>query len=75
MQNVNRECTGSYIRRESGDHVTFDCPLYKEARRALIAGRRTWAELDLPRWIETGPNERKDGVQGFFTYLFHQLRG
>lgn len=30
-------------------------------------------ELDVPHWIETGPNKKEDGVIIFFSYLFHHL--
>ena len=58
---------------QSGEHLTFHCTLHAQARRRLIADQRSWKDLDQERWIKTGPNERTDGVELFFAYLFHQL--
>ena len=61
---------------QSGDHLTFSCPLLRQARRSLIGNRSTWADLDLPRWIGEGtrdPKDREDGVELFFSHLFRYL--
>lgn len=60
---------------QSAEHITFACQLHARARRTLIGERQSWEDLGVPRWIETGPNERMDGVEEFFSYLFHQLTG
>ena len=60
---------------QSGDHVTFQCQLHTQARDALIRGRQSWEDLDMPNWISTGPDEKRDGVELFFRYLFRQLAG
>ena len=59
---------------QSGDHITFSCPLQSQARQSLIADRSTWTSLDSPRWIETSPKGKKeDGVELFFSHLFTQF--
>ena len=61
---------------QSGEHITFQCTMHSQARHTLLAGRQSWHELDSPRWIKTGQKdeEKEDGVELFFLYLFHQLR-
>ena len=58
---------------QTGDHLTFQCPLHDQARKTLIPGRQSWEDLDNPHWIKTGPNEKVDGVEEFFMYLFHHF--
>ena len=61
---------------QSGEHLTFQCALHAQARRTLLGtDKETWKDLDHERWIKTGldDNEKIDGVELFFTYLFHQL--
>ena len=58
---------------QTGDHLTSHCPLHAQTRRALIPGKRSWEDLDHIHWIKTGPDERVDGVELFFIYMFHQL--
>ena len=68
-------CTCQYDDNQiqSGDHVTFPCQLHAQARNALICGRQSWEDLDTLNWINTGPEEKRDGVESFFRYLFRQL--
>lgn len=63
---------------QSGDHVTFTCPLHRTARLALLGnGTHTWSTLDTPRYDPDDDGgedgDRTDLVMMFFSYLFTQL--
>ena len=58
---------------QSGDHLTFRCPRHAQIRHALINDKQSWQDLDCENWIKVAPNERADGVEMFFAYLFDQL--
>jgi len=57
---------------ENGDHITFHCPRYRNAR-AHLGGASKWADLDRPIWIEEEDEDGWDAVEEFFSYLHSQL--
>lgn len=42
----------------------------------VVLSSKTWEDLDHPIYIQTGPNKEDilDGVEEFFTILYHQIR-
>ena len=56
----------------SGEHITFHCPTWDMQRRNLIGERKTWAELDEPIYIQTGPDKEDiiEGGEEWFGHIF-----
>ena len=61
--------------KQDGYHITFTCPRAERKRVQLIGYRKTWAELDQPIWINTGPEPEDiiDGGEEWFLENFHLL--
>ena len=57
---------------QSGDHITFACPLHQAARLALLGtADHTWESLDAPRYdAEDDEEDKIDLVEEFFGYIF-----
>ena len=55
---------------QSRDHITFQCPLHRTARRALLGDPSSWGELDAPRYEEDDEDQEHDLVEEFFGYIF-----
>jgi len=58
---------------QTGDHITFHCPLHQSARNRYIRSRKSWPELDDPVWVKEGDEEAFDAIESFFDYLYHEL--
>ena len=56
---------------QSGDHLTFSCPLHRIARQALLGtGNHTWESLDNPRFHDEDEEQEHNLVEEFFAYIF-----
>ena len=55
---------------QSGEHVTFHCPLLQEARLDLIGAADTWVQLDDPRYAPEDQDRATDLVEEWFIYIF-----
>ena len=57
---------------QSGDHITFRCPVHQAARLALLGPtNHTWETLDAPRYDpDDEEDEKTDLVEEFFSYIF-----
>ena len=60
---------------QSGDHITFHCPIVQTARTTLLGPEAcTWAHLDAPRYDqEEEDGDKSDLVEEFFSFLFDHL--
>ena len=58
---------------QSGKHITFECPTFKDARREFLGARTEWGELDAPVWVKEGENDAYDAIEAFFDFIYHQI--
>ena len=55
---------------QSGEHLTFHCPLHHTARHALLGDANTWEALDPPRYHPDDEEQEHNLVEEFFSYIF-----
>ena len=61
---------------QTGAHLTFECPLWKEPSDKNLQGRSTWEELDEVVYILSGPENEDitEGTEALLGVLYSTIR-
>jgi len=56
---------------QDGDHITFDCGLFRKERKDPLGLRKSWEELEDPIGRkDEGDNSHWDTIEAIFDFVF-----